>query len=542
LKQLRIAVLLSGLLYASLLGSAQPQNPATGAQTVVVMPFDNASSAPGLEWISEAIPEILGQRLASPTLYVVERNDRVRAYDRAGIPLTVHPARATLYRIAEQMDVDYVVLGQYTYDGRTFSARADLVDMRGEKLLGPSTESGLLVELVNIQTGLAWNLLHRLRPDFTSSREAYISTFPPLRLDALENYVRGTIATTPRDKIGQFREAVRINPSYNEAWLQLGRTYLAERQYDQAISAFSRIPQTIPLAREANFYMGLAAYYAGDFAKAESAFNFVALTLPLPEVYNNLAVVSGRRRRKNEVELFQKAVQDDPSDPDYHFNLGLAFYHEGDTSSAVRQLRETLALRPNDVEAKSLYERISGDSAAKTPTPAGTLTPAAIKAPLQRMKRSYDENSFRVLALKIQAVAEQGLAKADPPTHARFHVTRGNELLSQGFTSEAEKEFREAVSLDPANAQAHTGLARILESSNDVTAARSEAEAALRLKPLADALLVLARLDLRENKIEAAAQNVNKALQLEPSNPAAQALKTAVAAKLAEKAQPLPNR
>jgi Tfp pilus assembly protein PilF len=115
-------------------------------------------------------------------------------------------------------------------------------------------------------------------------------------------------------------------------------------------------------------------------------------------------------------------------------------------------------------------------------------------------------------------------------------------LLSQGFVSEAEKEFREAVSFDPANALAHAGLARVLESSNDVIAARSEAEAALHLKSLAEPLLVLARLDLRENKFEAAAQEVSRALQLEPSNPAAQALKNAVAAKLAEKAQPLPKR
>jgi len=52
---------------------------------------------------------------------------------------------------------------------------------------------------------------------------------------------------------------------------------------------------------------------------------------------------------------------------------------------------------------------------------------------------------------------------------------------------------------------------------------------------------VIARLDLRDNRTEAAAENVNKALQLEPSNASAQALKRAVAAKLAEKAQPLPN-
>jgi len=56
-----------------------------------------------------------------------------------------------------------------------------------------------------------------------------------------------------------------------------------------------------------------------------------------------------------------------------------------------------------------------------------------------------------------------------------------------------------------------------------------------------DPLLVLARLDLRDNKAEAAAQHVDRALQLEPSNASALALKRAVAAKLAEKAQPLPN-
>jgi hypothetical protein len=50
---------------------------------------------------------------------------------------------------------------------------------------------------------------------------------------------------------------------------------------------------------------------------------------------------------------------------------------------------------------------------------------------------------------------------------------------------------------------------------------------------------VLARLDLRENKTDSAAQNINRALQLEPANSAGQDLKRTLAAKLAEKAQPL---
>ena len=42
--------------------------------------------------------------------------------------------------------------------------------------------------------------------------------------------------------------------------------------------------------------------------------------------------------------------------------------------------------------------------------------------------------------------------------------------------------------------------------------------------------------------MEAAAEDVNRALQLEPSNASALGLKRAVAAKLAEKAEPLPKR
>jgi uncharacterized protein HemY len=54
-------------------------------------------------------------------------------------------------------------------------------------------------------------------------------------------------------------------------------------------------------------------------------------------------------------------------------------------------------------------------------------------------------------------------------------------------------------------------------------------------------LLLLARLDLRDNKVDAAALSVDRALKLEPTNSSAQTLKRAVAAQLAQKAPPLPN-
>jgi Tfp pilus assembly protein PilF len=141
----------------------------------------------------------------------------------------------------------------------------------------------------------------------------------------------------------------------------------------------------------------------------------------------------------------------------------------------------------------------------------------------------------------IQSAAEERLAKTDPATHALFHVGRGEELLSKGFVAEAQKQFREAIELDSANAEAHAGLARTLEAQNDPAGARAEAEAALAIKIFVDPLLLLARLDLRDNKADAAALSVDRALKLEPTNSSAQTLKRAVAAQLAQKAPPLPN-
>ncbi|MBZ5573409.1 MAG: tetratricopeptide repeat protein [Acidobacteriia bacterium] len=528
---------IAGLLFCS--AAAVAQGTAPIGQTVLVVPFENQSKAPGLSWISDSFPELLQERLDSPSLYVLSREDRLRAYDRLGIPVELHPSRATIYRIAEQLDVDYVVLGQYNFDGRLFTATAQLLDMRRARLLPSATESAPLVQLIDVETALSWDLLHSFSPDFARSRDTYLAQAPTIRLDAFEHYIKGVLAPTAEAQIQQLREAVRLNPVYSEALLRLGKAYYRERQYDQALSSLSSLSPDDPHASEANFYVGLAAYNKDDFQRAESAFGLVAARLPLTEVYNNLGVVADHHDRKAAVDYFQKAIALDPNDADYHFNLAIALYRSGDVGGATRQLQAALSLNPNDSEAKGFLSTIS--SGNSTGDLRGVV-PASMKVPVQRLRTNYDESSFRQLSLKLTAAAEQRLAKADSRAHAQFHADRGHQLLNQGFVSEAEREFREAITLDPSNADAHSGLAGVLEAGGNANAARSEAEQALRLRQFAEPLLVLTRLSLRENRVEAAAEDVDQALRLEPNNAAAQALKRSVAAKLAQEAQPLPNR
>jgi tetratricopeptide (TPR) repeat protein len=512
-------------------------------RTMVVIPFENVSPTPGLEWLGESFPETFHQQLNSPVLYVASRDERLRAYDRQGIPAGVHASRATLYRLAEQMDVDYAVLGSYSYDGARLTAIAQLLDMRGQKLLPAATESAPLADLGNLQSALAWDLLHLIRADFAVPKDKYIASVATFRLDALENYVRGMLATTVDEKVQHYREAVRLNPDYTQAWLELGKTYYAQRAYEPAIAALGQIPRSSAVAREANFYLGLAAYAHGDMAKSEAAFEFVAARVPLAEVYNNLGVIAARSGRssnshssnaKQAAGYFHRAIENDPSDADYHFNLGVTLAADGDRTGAARELHTALDRRSNDAEAKMLLDSLMPPAADGSIVPSSAVS----KIPAERIKRNYEEDAFRQMTMQMGSWAEERFARSDPRAHARFHLELGKELLAHGFTTEAEAEFHHAAEVDPASTAPLTALAEDYDARGDAREARAQAEAALRIRESAEAYLILARLDLQENRMEAAAQNINRALQLEPGNSTGQDLKRTLAAKLAEKAQP----
>ncbi len=263
------------------------------------------------------------------------------------------------------------------------------------------------------------------------------------------------------------------------------------------------------------------------------------LRLPLTEVYNNQGVVEARRgRRASAVEYFTKAVTADPNDGDYRFNLAVALYKNGDSAGAARQLHEELQQRPSDSEAKSLLDAINrGVPPPPPPAPNAAASGNALLAsnqpriPMERIKRNYNETSYRELEMEINNFDEAQLGKKDGHTRALYYVDRGKELLARNMPDQAEAQFRNAIGADYGNAAAHAQLAAVLEKKGDLTNARAEAQTSIRLKPNVDGLLVLARLDLKQNQIPSAAGEVDRALALEPGNSSAVALKHDIAAR-----------
>ena len=207
-----------------------------------------------------------------------------------------------------------------------------------------------------------------------------------------------------------------MNPSYAAATFQLGKVYYDGHEYEQAVVWLAKVPEGRSVGGRSDFPAGHGGIQPGNLDRAYTAFNYLAARLPLTEVYNNIGVVDARRgRRTQAVEYFSKAVAADPSDPDYRFNLAVALFKNGDNAGAARQLREELQLRPSDAEAKALLEMINRGVMPPAPVAGGasgsTTGSGQPRIPIERIKRNYDEASYRQLEMQINNLKQQPQTK-----------------------------------------------------------------------------------------------------------------------------------
>jgi tetratricopeptide (TPR) repeat protein len=226
------------------------------------------------------------------------------------------------------------------------------------------------------------------------SEEEFRSKRPVLRVEAVENHTRGLIATAPDQKMKLFAQAVRIDPRHSPASFELGRLYWEKQNWKQAADHFRRVAVWDIRYREALFYLGLCKYRLNDYAGAEAAFRTVADAVPLNEVWNNLAAAQSRRNSREALANFSKALEGDPGDPDYHFNVGYTLFKSGDLSGAAERFRAVLDRHPEDTEALTMLGRCLAKS--------GRGQAGAAVEGLERLKETYEESAW----LQLKAVLE----------------------------------------------------------------------------------------------------------------------------------------
>jgi tetratricopeptide (TPR) repeat protein len=391
---------------------------AARAGSVAVLPFVNTTSstvaqASNLDWIGESLAETLREVFASKNMVSLDREDVEQAFAALHLKSRASITQASILKMGEAMDVEQVLYGAFVFtpsagagpqDSKgTLKVTARVIDRRRLRQSPELTETGRLEDLARIEAHLAWQALQLAAPELAPPEAEHASLRPAPRLDAEEYYIRGLLANG-EEKEKYFRQAATLDPPFSRSCYQLGKIFHARKQYKDAVQWLERVTPGDAHYREANFILGLARYELGDYAGAQKAFQMIAAVVPLSEVYNNLAAAESRRNLPQAADDFRKALEGDPNDPDYHFNLGYTLWKKGDFAGAADRFRAVLVRDPDDEMATILLGRCLKKQGPRSAV--GKNDPDARFQALERIKTNYEERAWRLLKSLLESKAE----------------------------------------------------------------------------------------------------------------------------------------
>src|SRR5579863_4126486 len=275
-------------------------------------PFENSGSSPRLDWLGEGLEELTIQYLSDAGEQVYSHAGRAGELERYGLPASAKLSRATMLRIAQDLDADYVIFGSFGSDGTSLTIEARTLRVDPPALLTPVHESGELNSLMDLHESVVWHLLSANDKAYPLSLKEFAKLQRPLRLDAFEHFVRGLLATEDEPRLRELREAARLEPAWPDPAFALGETYAARGDCASAIPSFARVPKTHHRYVEAVFATGVCRLQLNQPDKAEEVFTSLQDSLrnnsdrgpaapeglsgaDLPEILNNLGVALARQ-------------------------------------------------------------------------------------------------------------------------------------------------------------------------------------------------------------------------------------------------------
>lgn len=368
--------------------------------TAAVLPFWNSARSPSqasLDWLGESTAETIAEALGSRGILTLERPDIQAAFRRLGLREREPLSQASVMKIGEELDVEEVIYGTFEFtpaanavgSGAKGSLKISgrILDLKRMRAGPAFVETGSIEDLATLQAHLAWRTLDLLAPKLAPPESEFRSLRQPVRLDAEEIYVRGLLAGNPDQKEQFFLQAARLDPHFAHPCYQLGQIHYQRKEYRQAADWLAKVAPDDIHYREASFLLGLSLFQSGDFAGAQKAFQMIVAAVPLSEVYNDLGAAESRRNLPQAIDDLRKAIEGDPRDPVYQFNLGYALFKKGDFAGASEHFRFVTEHDPGDATAATLAARCEKKQGLKPGIDARLIN-------LERLKTNYEERAY----------------------------------------------------------------------------------------------------------------------------------------------------
>jgi tetratricopeptide (TPR) repeat protein len=262
--------------------------------------------------------------------------------------------------------------------------------------------------------------------------------------------------------------AHRIDPSDAGAYNNLGVLYFRKGLTDEAIVAFSRalaLDERMGVARR-----NLEIAY-GESGILERRLHELEERLRAnPEdlealVQSGIAEkTAGRLERAH--SLFQRAIALDANSSVLHFLLAETQYNRGLHEDAMRSVRRSIELNPDNPDALYLIGFILGDlgrseEAAEANRRAVMLNPTLVRAQAN---------------LSLEMYRHEVTPSHQQKTPAGAHITLGRALRQKGYFQEALREYEKAIEGGEANAEVLQAMLELYLLQRDTGAAIATAD------------------------------------------------------------------
>jgi bacteriochlorophyll 4-vinyl reductase len=528
------AVLLAIALTGGLAAGVAAQAPAPDvAGRVLVMPFDNASKQARLGWMGEGASILLASEIEALGVDALSRDERLRAFDRFQVPLRSSLSRATVIRIGEVVGASDVVIGSFSLEADVLVLRARRITL-GPGWVAPDAEvRGALNSTAQLFVELAARLWDAERVRGPELRGAG-RVAPAVPMAAFEPFVKGLLADAPASQVALLTKAIQIKPDYDVARIALAQAQAAAENHVGAIEALAPVGEASPFRVEAMLLTAVAHIELRDYASAWQALNTLHARAPSALVMNDMGVVRLRTATAlpgsgRATWYFSQARVLDPLDPDYLFNLGYAYWLEGDPSGAGYWLREAVRLDPTDASAHALLAQVlhAGGHAAEAARELALaqslsasfegldlkVAPAAAPKGLERLKATFEPPR----AQRIDAALEM-VGPRQQRDLAAAYLERGRRLVEQENDREAQSELTRALYLSPYDAEAHLLLGRSYLRTGRLREAIDAFKVSIWSEDTAPARVALAEAYLEARDTEAALVEAQRALALDPAS------------------------
>jgi TolB-like protein/Flp pilus assembly protein TadD len=398
-----LLVILAGFLYLSRKQSPVPPGGETGEEQkitqrkkIVVFPFENLGP-PEDKYFAAGITDEITSRLAAVSgLGVISRTSAVQ-YDRKG---------KTLIQIGADLGVAYVLDGTIRWDrggggksrvngqpghrvngrpGHRVRVTPRLIRVSDDTSLWSERYDRVIDDIFEVQTEIAKHVIRHLDITLPASEQRILENRPTKNLEAYNAYLRGiTYLEQPgyeqenfQMAEHMFKRAVELDPDFAKAHAlhSLVSSLMYVTGYDHTEERMAKAKRSVdrvlelqpemPLAHMALGYYHYLCHNAHDRALEE----FLIAKKGLPNekmVLEGIFRIQRSRGRFDEaIDNLKTAIDLNPRNANYYYELGLTCMVSRKYSQAEKYLDRSISLAPDQVLAYGMkafnYYRWKGD-------------------------------------------------------------------------------------------------------------------------------------------------------------------------------------